>query len=188
MDQEFRFHLESRIHDYIRDGFSQEDAERRARQEFGTLELAKDECRDAMPLAWMDSARRSLRLAIRSLCRSPGVALTVILTLALGIGANTAIFTVLYATLFAPLPYPQPNRLVMVWSRHKGESRDLVSAADFTAWRRQNTAFQDLNAWAPDNFNIATRDSHRFLDGMEATPGYCAMLGISDPPRPQFPA
>jgi putative ABC transport system permease protein len=177
MDQEFRFHLESRIRDYIRDGLSPGDAERRARRDFGTLELVKDECRDAMPLAWLDSGGRSLRIAVHCLRRNPGLALTVILTLALGIGANTAIFTVHYATLLAPLPYPQPDRLVMVWSRHKGRSRDRVSAADFTDWKRRSAVFQDLNAWTPDNFIVATQDRRQFLDGMEATPGYCAMMG-----------
>jgi putative ABC transport system permease protein len=177
MDEEFRFHIESRIRDYIRDGLSHSEAERRARREFGALELARDECRDAMPLAWLDSARRNLRLAVCCLRRNPGLTLTVILTLALGIGANTAIFTVHYATLLAPLPYPQPDRLVMVWSRHKGQSRDLVSAADFIDWKRRSAVFQDLNAWTPDNFNVATEGGRQFLDGMEATPGYCAMLG-----------
>jgi putative ABC transport system permease protein len=177
MDEEFRFHLESRIRDHIRDGLSLSDAERRARLEFGTLELARDECRDVMPLAWLDSARRSIRLAVRCLRRNPGLALTVILTLALGIGANTAIFTVHYATLLAPLPYPQPDQLVMVWSRHKGQSRDFVSAADFTDWKREGGVFQELNAWTPDNFIVATQDRRQFLDGMEAMPGYCAMLG-----------
>jgi putative ABC transport system permease protein len=177
MDEEFRFHLESQIRDYVRDGLSHSDAERRARQEFGTLELAKDECRDAMPLAWLDSLKRSLGVAVHCLRRNPGLALTVIVTLALGIGANTAIFTVHYATLLAPLPYPQPDQLVMVWSRHKGQSRDRVSPADFTDWKRQSVAFQDLNAWTPDNFHVATQDKRQLLDGMEATPGYCAMLG-----------
>jgi putative ABC transport system permease protein len=177
MDEEFRFHLESRVGDYIRDGLSLSDAERRACQDFGTLELARDECRDAMPLAWLDRFKRSLGLAVRCLRRNPGLALTVILTLALGIGANTAILTVHYATLLAPLPYPQPDQLVMVWSRHEGQSRDRVSAADFTDWKRQSGVFQDLNAWTPDNFIVATEDRRQFLDGMEATPGYCAMLG-----------
>jgi len=177
MDEEFRFHLESRIRDYIRDGFSHSDAERRARQEFGTLELARDECRDAMPLAWLDSVKRSLRIAVHCLRRDPGLALTVIFTLTLGIGANTAIFTVHYATLLAPLPYPQPDELVMVWSRHQGQSRDRVSPADFTDWKRQSAVFQDLNAWTPNNFHLATQDRRQLLDGMEATPGYCAMLG-----------
>jgi hypothetical protein len=55
--------------------------------------------------------------SLRALGRNPGLTATVLLTLALGTGANTAIFTVGYATLLAPLPYPEPNQLVMVWSK-----------------------------------------------------------------------
>jgi len=49
--------------------------------------------------------------------QKPGLTITVLLTLALGIGANTAIFYGYYATLLAPLPYPEPQQLVMVWSK-----------------------------------------------------------------------
>jgi len=73
------------------------------------------------------------------LARNPGLTITVLLTLALGIGANTAIFTVDYATLLAPLPYPQPDQIVMVWSKiqnfHNG-----VAAGDFLDWKQQSTA------------------------------------------------
>jgi len=119
---------------------------------------------------------QNLHYSLRMLRNSPGLTLTVLLTLMLGIGANTAIFTVDYATLLAPSPYPQPDRLVMVWSRLPGH-RDWVSAGDFTDWKRQNTAFEDLNAWSPSDFNIATQDRPEFIDGMEATHGYLGMLG-----------
>jgi putative ABC transport system permease protein len=64
----------------------------------------------------------------------------------------------------------------MVWSKLQGH-RTWVSASDFNDWERQNTTFQDLNAWSPADFSIVTQDHREFAQGMVATPGYCTMLG-----------
>ncbi|HTB14683.1 MAG TPA: ABC transporter permease [Bryobacteraceae bacterium] len=58
-----------------------------------------------------------LRYALRTLLRAPGFAIAAILTLALGIGASTTIFSVVDTVLLRPLPYPDSNRLVMVWNQ-----------------------------------------------------------------------
>ena len=99
MDRELRFHVESQISDYIRQGMGRREAEQRARREFGPLELAKEECHDTEPVQWLDHVRRDFQLAARSLRKSPGFAIAAIITLALGIGANTAIFGAIYAVL-----------------------------------------------------------------------------------------
>jgi putative ABC transport system permease protein len=119
---------------------------------------------------------QNLRYTFRTLRESLGLTITILLTLALGIGATMAIFTVVYATLLAPSPYPHPDRLVNVWSKVQGQ-RGLVSLADLADWKRQTTAFEDLNAGGSNNFNIATQDSPEFFDGWEATPGYYGMMG-----------
>ena len=62
----------------------------------------------------METALQDVRVALRSLRRSPGFAVTAILTLALGIGATTAIFTALSAVLLKPLPYPNPENLYSI--------------------------------------------------------------------------
>src|ERR1700712_800302 len=105
----------------------------------------------------MESFSRNFRYTVRMLWKNPGLTVTVLLTLALGIGANTAIFTVDYATLLAPLPYPQPDQLVVVWSKiqtyHNG-----ISAGDFTDWKRMNSSFADINAFTGGSFNIASTE------------------------------
>lgn len=57
----------------------------------------------------------SIRVAVRSLLRTPGFTAVVILTLAIGIGATTAIYSVVDAVLLNPLPYPTADRLQMIW-------------------------------------------------------------------------
>src|ERR1700736_3420234 len=123
----------------------------------------------------MSSLLRNLRYSARTLRKNPGLTLTVLLTLALGIGANTAIFTVDYATLLAPLPYPQPDQLVMVWSKLRGSS-NAISAADFIDWKRQSNAFQDLNAQTEGSFNVATSEQPENMEARITTPGLYRML------------
>src|ERR1700756_1174928 len=117
---------------------------------------------------------QNLRFSVRKLLKNPGLTVTVLLTLALGIGANTAIFTVDYATLLAPLPYPQPDQIVMVWSKIQG-FRNGISAGDYLDWKQQNTSFQSLNAWTGGSFNIATKDQPEFVPGNSLTVGFHSM-------------
>src|SRR6266542_3222866 len=103
-----------------------------------------------------DVLKQNLTYSIRALLKTPGFTLTGVLTLALGIGATTAIFSVVYA-VFEPMPYPNPDQLVMVWSK-VGPARNSVSAADYLEWKRRSTSFQDISAWTGASFNVATAD------------------------------
>src|SRR5712671_711605 len=55
-----------------------------------------------------------LKIALRSLARTKGLAITVVLTLALGIGANAAIFTLVRGVLLRPLVNRDENRLIYI--------------------------------------------------------------------------
>lgn len=124
----------------------------------------------------MQHLMKNLRFSLRMLRRKPGLAITVLLTLALGIGANTAIFTVDYATLLAPLPYPHPDQIVMVWSKFQS-NHNTTAAGDFLDWKRQATAFTDLEAWTGRAFNAATKDQPEYLEAVVETPGLFSLMG-----------
>jgi len=124
----------------------------------------------------MSGSFQAIRYALRQLRKNPGFTIAAVLTVALGIGATTAIYSVLYATLLAPLPYPQPDQLVVVWSKVGGD-RNVVSAGDFVEWRRRSTAFQELNASNADSFNLATSEHPEQVAGDRLTPGFYKMMG-----------
>jgi len=114
---------------------------------------------------------------LRQIRKSPGFTAVAVLTLALGIGATAAMYTVLYATILAPLPYPDPEQLVMVWSKINGD-RNSVSAGDFLDWKRQNSTFQNLEAWSGQSFNLSTPESPEEVPGHLTTPGWFKMQGF----------
>src|SRR5215204_3827146 len=100
--------------------------------------------------------RQDISFSVRTLVKHLGFTITAVLTLALGIGATTAIFSVVYA-VFEPMPYPNPDQLVMVWSRVRG-GRNSVASGDFIEWQRRSQSFQGMGAWTGASFNVATDD------------------------------
>ncbi|HYC32140.1 MAG TPA: ABC transporter permease, partial [Gemmatimonadales bacterium] len=90
----------------------------------------------------------NLRLAVRSLRRTPGVTAVAIATLAIGIGATTTIFTVMNGVLLRPLPYAAPERLAIIWNDlgEGAQSLPAVNALDFLDYRERSRAFEGFAA------------------------------------------
>src|ERR1017187_3994066 len=124
----------------------------------------------------MKTLRQNARYSIRLLRKNPGFTLIAAITLALGIGANTAIFSVIYAVLLAPMPYPNPDQLVMVWSKIQG-GRNSTAAGDYLEWKRQNKTLVDINAWTGASFNFATPEQPEQINGTADTPGFFRTTG-----------
>src|SRR5437667_12695402 len=89
------------------------------------------------------------RHAIRTPRRGAGFAFVVLLVLIVGIGANTVIFSVIKAVLLAPLPYPEPDRLVMLWQRNsqRGLNRERVTPANFADWQARNQGVEHMGLY-----------------------------------------
>ena len=149
MDEELRFHFEARTEDFIRSGLPRTEALRRARLEFGAVEEAKEECRQARGISFFDELFQDVRFGIRILRKSPGFTAVAVLTLALGIGANTAIFSVVDAVLLSPLPYAHPERLVLVKTLlpHIGPQSFDVSGPDIPHIQKLNHVFDGVGGF-----------------------------------------
>ena len=93
LDEELRSHLEFQTHKHLVSGLDEKEAQRRARVEFGPVELTKEECRDERRVNAIGNFLQDVRYAMRGLRRDPMLALTAMLTLAICIGANTTVFS-----------------------------------------------------------------------------------------------
>jgi predicted permease len=119
MEAELRFHIESYAADLTETGIPRDEAFRRARIEFGSVELQKEECRASLGLRLWDELRGDLVYGARMLRQSPGFTAVAIVSLALGIGANTVIFTMASRLLYKTIAVPESGRLRMLnWVRH----------------------------------------------------------------------
>jgi putative ABC transport system permease protein len=100
---------------------------------------------------------QDLRFAIRTLGRAPGFAAIAVLTLALGIGATSLVFSWASTVLTASAPVVDMDRLAAVWShnRSQGETKNVVSAQDFTEWRRRQQSFEHFGAMRRGALNLS---------------------------------
>jgi putative ABC transport system permease protein len=119
---------------------------------------------------------RDFRFGLRLLLKNRGFTAVAVFALAIGIAANTAMFSVVYATLLAPLPFPNPQQLVVVWSKIQTH-RNVVAAGTFLDWKRDSAVFQDLNAVTGSSINLAITNRPEQVQGRAATPGFLSMMG-----------
>src|SRR5580692_8731816 len=146
MSEELRFHIEQYISDLVRAGVPPQEAARRARIEFGSLNSTQEECREARGLQPFDELLRQLRHAGRTLRKTPRFTAAALLTLAVCVGANLTIFAVVDSILLRPLPFPEPSGLVTVFNTYPkaGVDRDGSTLTNYYERRGHLPAFASL--------------------------------------------
>ncbi|MFY9804895.1 MAG: ABC transporter permease [Candidatus Acidiferrales bacterium] len=181
MDAELQFHLEAYADDLVRSGVPREEALRRARLEFGAVDKAKEECREARSAHLMETLIQDLRYGARTMLRAPGFTATALIALALGIGANTAIFSVVNAVLLRPLPFDQPDRLVQVWhtppqASFPGMKQFAVSPANFIDWQTESHGFKGMAAYGFGRYTLTGSGQPEAIRICAATSGLLSIL------------
>ena len=108
----------------------------------------------------MDSFRQDLRVAARSLVRTPGFTAIALMTLALGIGANTAIFSIVSGVVLRPLAYPKPEQLIYLTTQFPGLGFEefWVSPPEYMEFRELNQSFSAVGAFRTAESNLTAND------------------------------
>lgn len=174
MTEEFAFHREGRVQDLLKQGWTPEEAARRAQIEFGGTQRYSEECREAHRLHWFDEIGRDLRYGLRTLFKSPVFAATAIVSLALGIGMNTLVFSVFESLLLRPLPIAQPDRVVFV----ETGSGNTHSFPNYREFRDHASAFIGLAGYRISPMDLESGENPQRIWGYLATGNYFDVLGV----------
>jgi putative ABC transport system permease protein len=179
MEDELRFHREQYAADLVRSGTPPREAELQARREFGAVEPLKEECRQARGLRLLDETAQDLRYALRSFRKNPAFSAAAILTLAIGIGANTAIFTLVDRWILRPLPYPDPDRLTVIYTLDtKTGETESTSSADLFDWQSKPGAFEIICGWNRVALTLTGGAEAEAISGVSASAGLLPMLRV----------
>ncbi|MCP4662664.1 MAG: ABC transporter permease [bacterium] len=127
---------------------------------------------------------RDLRLAVRSLAKSPAFLLVTVLTIGLGIGANTAIFSVLENVVLAPLPYEEPDRLVRLYQVFEEEPQRgvVVSGPAFLDYRERLDALEGVAAvynYHEMGFNLMVAGAPQRVSFLPVSADFFAVYGAT---------
>lgn len=162
----------------VRSGLSEPEARREALVEFGGTEQVKELVREARLGRFLETRMQDVRYAFRSLRKAPVFSLTVALVLALGIGSTALMFTIVNSVLLKGPPFPQADRLVMLWQDLPQEKRVNFSTREFTVWREQSQLFQSLAAMTGTGFTITGQGEPELALGQQVTPSFFPTLGL----------
>jgi len=132
----------------------------------------------------MDELVQDLKYSLRQLMRKPGFSAVLVLTLALGVGANTAVFSVIHGVLLRPLPYPEPDRLAVIWSQFPTMQLNEFPASfpEYADFREQTRAFEDVGAWRGSERTLTGGDRPERLDVTFFTASMWRVLSV----EPEF--
>ena len=126
----------------------------------------------------MDAFLNDLKHSARMFLQTPGFTIAAIGALALGIATNTAIFSVVSAVLLRPFAYTDPERIVMFQNvLQQGGLGGTASPTEFSLWRQQTEAFQDVSAYAFAVANLTGEVLPEQVQAMRVSADFLGLCG-----------
>jgi predicted permease len=176
---EMEAHLAMQAEEFQRRGMSPEAARAAALREFGGVTQAAEDYRERSGVAWIETAARDVRYALRGLQRNPGFTAPAVLSLALGIGANTAIFSVFHALMLRTLPVANPHELVYLFQTGAGDA-GYASPDLYLEFARRTDLFSGvLSHRGVGKVTVPCAGGNPSARADRVSPNYFQVLGVS---------
>ncbi|HEY1947358.1 MAG TPA: ABC transporter permease [Bryobacteraceae bacterium] len=121
LDAEVQAFYETMVDRYVERGMPRQEARRLARLKFNLPEQVKEEVRDARTGAALAAFAHEVKYALRTVRKTPSLAVVTVLTLALGIGANSTIFSIVSRFVLRAPPVGNPGTLMALHTTHDHE-------------------------------------------------------------------
>ncbi len=130
----------------------------------------------------MRSLFTDVRFSLRMLGKDLGFTAVLVITLALGIGASTTIFSIVNSVLIQPLPYPDPDRLVRIYTEFNGENvgfkRFWMSPPEYHQLARDCRSCESIGAYNSGTSSISGGDRPVRAPISYATASLLPTLGV----------
>ena len=182
-DEELQTHLHLLTERFVNQGMSSMDAESAARRQLGNVALLQQRQRETRTFLSPSALWFDVRYGMRLLRKSPGFSAVAVLILALGIGASTSVFSLIDAVWIRALPYPDPERLVYLWSpnpRFEVPIQDLPPmTADFYTIQSENHSFSNVALFTSARFNVSDSNRADVLVGARVTGEFFKTLRVA---------
>lgn len=160
-------------------GLSRPEAIRAARLELGSVTSVQQQLREVGWENLVATSLADLRYAARRLRSAPGFTALAVATLGLGIGSATAIFGAIHPILIEPLPYPEADRVAMVWDTGADGTRLDVTYGTFLELVERNRSFEAMAASKPWRPTLIGATEPERLDGQRVSWSYFRVLGVA---------
>jgi predicted permease len=123
---------------------------------------------------------REVRLAVRALSRRPSFTIPVVLTLAIALGANAAILSAIDAVLLRASPFPEVDRVVLIWQTDEasGTIHEPASWPDVADLRASARSFSAVGALAGVSTTVVLSDGAQQVAGVGVSQGLLDVLGL----------
>lgn len=181
MEDEIRFHIETRAEELEGRGVPAKAALEQARREFGSRAIAMEDSRSAWQIPWLEDFRRDLVYAARGWKRNPGFTAVAVLSLAFGVGANCAMFILVDAQLLRPLAVYRPQEIVTIHDTSVDGGTQGLSPAEYADLRDYSQSFTGLMAFTSlsAGFGPGAGEPAKTRSGQLVSWNYFDVLGVS---------